>query len=136
MAAMQHQVDAYMPRGRVISNVCQMPDRVRADASNPVMAQVLGCPGDGADDVGTGTLILGRSLIGPGAAVDADWTLWAAGTALGLVTTAWIPYLMFTRYEISLDAAFGGWLMPVVPPMVSAANGALLIPYAGSGQGR
>ena len=52
------------------------------------------------------------------------------------MTTAWIPYLMFTRYEISPDAAFGGWLMPVVPPMVSAANGALLIPYAGSGQGR
>jgi voltage-gated anion channel len=66
----------------------------------------------------------------------ADWALWAAGTALGLVTTAWIPYLMFTRYEISPDAAFGGWLMPVVPPMVSAANGALLIPYAGPGQGR
>ena len=43
---------------------------------------------------------------------------------------------MFTRYEISPDAAFGGWLMPVVPPMVSAANGALLIPYAGSSQGR
>ena len=42
---------------------------------------------------------------------------------------------MFTRYEISPDAAFGGWLMPVVPPMVSAANGALLIPYARPGQG-
>jgi tellurite resistance protein TehA-like permease len=30
----------------------------------------------------------------------------------------------------------GGWLMPVVPPMVSAANGALLIPYLRPGQGR
>jgi hypothetical protein len=26
--------------------------------------------------------------------------------------------------------------MPVVSPMISAANGALLIPYIGSGQGR
>jgi hypothetical protein len=26
--------------------------------------------------------------------------------------------------------------MPVVPPMVSAANGALLIPHVGSAQGR
>ncbi len=33
-------------------------------------------------------------------------------------------------------SAFGGWLMPVVPPMVSAATGALLVPYAGGGQAR
>ena len=112
------------------------PDRARADAGNPVMAQFWGAPAMALMTVGTGTLILGPSLIGQTAAVDADWALWAAGTALGLVTAAWIPYLMFTRHEIGPDAAFGGWLMPVVPPMVSAANGALLIPYAGSGQGR
>jgi tellurite resistance protein TehA-like permease len=43
---------------------------------------------------------------------------------------------MMTRHQIGPDGAFGGWLMPVVPPMVSAANGALLIPYASPGQGR
>jgi tellurite resistance protein TehA-like permease len=52
------------------------------------------------------------------------------------VTFCWIPYLMMTRHEIAPDGAFGGWLMPVVPPMVSAANGALLIPYAAAGQAR
>ena len=114
----------------------RFPDRARADAGNPVMAQFWGAPAMALMTVGTGTLILGPSLIGSAAAVDADWALWAAGTALGLVTSAWIPYLMFTRQKISPDAAFGGWLMPVVPPMVSAANGALLIPYVGSGQGR
>ena len=36
----------------------------------------------------------------------------------------------------AVDAAFGGWLMPVVPPMVSAATGALLVPYAPAGQAR
>ena len=113
----------------------RFPDRARADASNPVMAQFWGAPAMALMTVGRGTLILGRSLIGSAAAVDADWALWGSGTALGLVTTAWIPYLMFTRYKISPDAAFGGWLMPVVPPMVSAANGALLIPYAAPGQG-
>jgi C4-dicarboxylate transporter/malic acid transport protein len=112
------------------------PDRARGHASNPVMAQFWGAPPMALLTVGTGTLILGPRWLGPVAAVDADWALWVAGTALGLVTTCWIPYLMMTRHEIGADAAFGGWLMPVVPPMVSAATGALLIPHVGSAQGR
>ncbi len=86
--------------------------------------------------VGTGTLLLGGGLIGPAVAVRADWVLWTAGTALGLVTACWIPYLMMTRHVIGEGDAFGGWLMPVVPPMVSAATGALLIPHVASAQGR
>jgi tellurite resistance protein TehA-like permease len=86
--------------------------------------------------VGAGTLLVGRDWIGLGAAVDADWVLWGLGTALGLVTACWIPYLMMTRHEIKPDGAFGGWLMPIVPPMVSAATGALLVPYAAAGQAR
>jgi C4-dicarboxylate transporter/malic acid transport protein len=112
------------------------PGRARAHAANPVMAQFWGAPPMALMTVGTGTLLLGPSLIGTGAAVAADWVLWTAGTALGLVTACWIPYLMMTRHEISPDGAFGGWLMPVVPPMVSAAGGALLIPHLPPGQGR
>jgi len=52
------------------------------------------------------------------------------------VTACWIPYLMMTRHVIKPDDVFGGWLMPVVPPMVSAAAGALLVPYAAAGQAR
>ena len=111
-------------------------ERARGHAENPVMAQFWGAPAMALMTVGTGTLLLGRDWIGLGAAVDADWVLWGLGTALGLVTACWIPYLMMTRHEIKPDGAFGGWLMPVVPPMVSAANGALLIPYAAAGQAR
>jgi tellurite resistance protein TehA-like permease len=84
--------------------------------------------------VGAGTLLLGRDMIGLRAAVDADWALWLIGTILGLVTAVAVPYLMFTRHEVRADSPFGGWLMPIVPPMVSAATGALLIPYAPVGQ--
>lgn len=112
------------------------PERARGHAANPVMAQFWGAPAMALMTVGTGTLLLGGGLIGSGAALDADWVLWSAGTALGLVTACWIPYLMMTRHVIDADGAFGGWLMPVVPPMVSAANGALLIPHVGSAQGR
>jgi C4-dicarboxylate transporter/malic acid transport protein len=110
--------------------------RALAHAGNPVMAQFWGAPAMALMTVGTGTLLLGREWIGLRAAVDADWALWGAGTALGLFTACWIPYLMMTRHAIAPDAAFGGWLMPVVPPMVSAAAGALLIPYAAAGQAR
>ncbi|MET0418940.1 MAG: hypothetical protein ABW022_23235 [Actinoplanes sp.] len=47
---------------------------------------------------------------------------------LGLVTAVAVPYRTITRHE---GVAFGGWLMPVAPPMVSAATGALLVPYGG-----
>jgi tellurite resistance protein TehA-like permease len=43
---------------------------------------------------------------------------------------------MVTRHRFTPDAAFGGWLLPVVPPMVSAATGALLVPRAPAGQVR
>ena len=102
---------------------------------SPVTAQFWGAPAMALMTVGAGTLVLGQPLIGP-AAVGIDWVLWLAGTALGLVTAVWIPYLMMTRHDIGAGDAFGGWLMPVVPPMVSAATGALLIPHLGSAQGR
>jgi tellurite resistance protein TehA-like permease len=70
------------------------------------------------------------------AALAVDWTLWTGGALLGLVTAVWIPYLMMTSHRIRPDGAFGGWSMPVVPPMVSAATGAALIPTLPAGQAR
>jgi C4-dicarboxylate transporter/malic acid transport protein len=106
----------------------------REYANDPVMAQFYGAVPMAILTVGAGTLLLGRDVIGLRAAVDSDWVLWLVGTALGLACAAAIPYLMFTRHEIAIDGAFGGWLMPIVPPMVSAATGAILIPYAPTGQ--
>jgi C4-dicarboxylate transporter/malic acid transport protein len=106
----------------------------RGFANDPVMAQFYGAVPMAILTVGAGTLLLGRDVIGLRAAVDADWTLWLIGTVLGLASAVAVPYLMFTRHEIRDDGPFGGWLMPIVPPMVSAATGALLIPYARAGQ--
>jgi C4-dicarboxylate transporter/malic acid transport protein len=105
-------------------------------AADPVMAQFYGAPPMALLTVGAGTLLLGHSLIGTTLAVAIDWTLWTAGTIAGLVCSVAIPYLMFTSHKLSADSVFGGWLMPVVPPMVSAATGALLVPYAPAGQAR
>jgi C4-dicarboxylate transporter/malic acid transport protein len=105
-------------------------------ARNPVMAQFWGAPPMALMTVGAGAVLLGRDWIGLGTAIRLDWVLWTAGTLAGLITAAWIPYKMMTSHDIRDDSAFGGWLMPVVPPMVSSANGALLIPHLPPGQAR
>ena len=105
-----------------------------AGTDDPQVAPFLGAPPMAMMTVGGGTLLLGRDWIGEPAAVAVAATLWVAGTVLGLATAVGVPYLMMTRHRIGADAAFGGWLMPVVPPMVSAANGALLIPYLPAGE--
>ena len=110
------------------------PENARGHKDHPVMSQFYGAPPMALLTVGAGTLLLGRDVIGLNAALTVDWMLWSVGTALGLLTACAIPYRMFTHHRVEPDAAFGGWLMPVVPPMVSAALGALLVPYAPAGQ--
>ncbi|WP_091490533.1 TDT family transporter [Microbacterium pygmaeum] len=108
----------------------------RGHHSHAVMAHFYGAPPMALLTVGAGTLLLGKDVIGEPAAVTVDAALWTVGTVLGLLSAVAIPYLTFTRHEVSEDSAFGGWLMPVVPPMVSAATGALLLPFIPEGQAR
>ncbi|MBP1816483.1 TDT family transporter [Mycobacterium sp. OAE908] len=112
------------------------PTVARSHAYNPQMGHFYGAAPMALLTVGAGAALVGRDLIGERAAIDLDWVLWTAGTLGGLFTAISIPYLMFTQYRVEPDAAFGGWLMPVVPPMVSAATGALLIPHIAPGTGR
>jgi tellurite resistance protein TehA-like permease len=100
------------------------------------MSQFFGAPPMALLTVGAGALLVGKSVIGIDAALAVDWVLWMLGTIGGLVSAGVVPFLLFTRYEVRPDAAFGGWLMPVVPPMVSAATGALLVPHIAAGSGR
>jgi tellurite resistance protein TehA-like permease len=79
-------------------------------------------------------MLLGKDLIGESVVLHVDVVLWSLGTLGGLASAVAVPYLMFTRHEIEPDSTFGGWLLPVVPPMVSATTGALLVPYAPAGQ--
>ncbi|HEX5144047.1 MAG TPA: TDT family transporter [Mycobacterium sp.] len=112
------------------------PTVARSHARNPQMAHFYGAAPMAFMTVGAGALLVGVDLIGERAAVDTAWVLWTAGTIGGLFTAVSIPYLMFTQYQVEPDSAFGGWLMPVVPPMVSAATGALLVPHMVPGTGR
>lgn len=108
------------------------PAVARSHGRDVSMAQFYGAPPMALMTVGVGALFVGKSLIGLRLAVDLDWALWTTGTVLGLITAAFIPYRLFTQIQVRPDAAFGGWLMPIVPPMVSAATGAVLIPHVAS----
>ncbi|WP_233189028.1 TDT family transporter [Subtercola sp. Z020] len=110
------------------------PGRARSHHRNAVMVHFYGAPAMALLTVGAGTLLLGRDVIGEQAAVTIDAVLWGLGTVMGLATAVIVPYLMFTRLPVATDGAFGGWLMPLVPPMVSASIGALLVPFAPAGQ--
>jgi C4-dicarboxylate transporter/malic acid transport protein len=112
------------------------PTVARTHARNPQMAHFYGAAPMALLTVGAGAVLVGHDVIGQRLAVDLDWVLWTAGTVGGLFTAVSIPFLMFTQHTVEPDAAFGGWLMPVVPPMVSAATGALLIPHIAPGSGR
>ncbi len=120
----------------VVAHWLRHPTVARSHAYNPQMAHFYGAAPMALMTVGAGAVLAGKDLIGERLAVDLDWVLWSAGTVGGLFTAMSIPYLMFTQLNVEPDAAFGGWLMPVVPPMVSAATGALLIPHMAPGTGR
>ncbi|MBY8879658.1 C4-dicarboxylate ABC transporter [Streptomyces sp. PLK6-54] len=109
---------------------------LRQHTADPMQMQFFGAPAMALMTVGAGALQLGRPVIGARAALDVDWGLWSLGTALGIVTACTVPYVMVTRHRFGPDAAFGGWLMPVVPALVSATTGALLVPHAPAGQAR
>jgi C4-dicarboxylate transporter/malic acid transport protein len=110
------------------------PERARAHLRNPVMAQFYGAPPMALLAFGTATLLVGIDVLGNRIGLAADVVLWLVGTAFGLLAAVVVPYRLFTRLEVAPDGAFGGWLMPVVPPMVSAATGALLVPHTPAGQ--
>ncbi|GLY08704.1 MULTISPECIES: TDT family transporter [Actinoplanes] len=112
------------------------PREFFANRDDPVMAHFFGAPPMAMMTVGAGALLLGRDVLGDTVALAIAATLWTAGTLTGLASAVAVPYLQFTRHTVGDASAFGGWLIPVVPPMVSAATGALLVPYAPPGQAR
>lgn len=112
------------------------PVRARGYFTHPIQMHFFGAPPMAFLTVGAGTLLLGVPVLGEPTAVIVSATLWTIGTVMGLACAAYVTYTVFTSAVVSLEDAFGGWLMPIVPPMVSAAGGALLLPHVPDGQPR
>lgn len=86
--------------------------------------------------VGAGALLVGRPVLGAAVAVAVAVVLWVVGTLLGLATALLLPAHVRRRGWYRPEQAGGAWLMPVVPPMVSAATGPLLLPHLPAGAPR
>lgn len=112
----------------------QHPRAARGHLDDPSMSHFYGAPAMALMTVGAGALLVGQPVVGQSAAVGIDAVLWTAGTLLGLCTAVAVPYRAFTSHDAQPDAANGCWLMPIVPPMVSAATGPLLLPHLPAGQ--
>jgi C4-dicarboxylate transporter/malic acid transport protein len=111
-------------------------ETARGHALDPAMAPFYGAPPMALLTVGAGTITFGPELLGDRAALGIGAVLWTLGTVTGLASTVAVPYLMITRHRLRLENVFATWLMPVVPPMVSAATGPLLVPHLAPGQPR
>jgi tellurite resistance protein TehA-like permease len=105
------------------------PFTARGHLDDPVTSHFYGAPAMALMTVGAGSLLVGTDLVGARAALALDTVLWSTGSALGLWTLVTIPRRTWARADRYGGPAFGGWLMPVVPPMVSATTGALLVPH-------
>jgi C4-dicarboxylate transporter/malic acid transport protein len=105
------------------------PERARGHLADAAMAPFYGCPPMALLTVGAGTLLVAPPLIGTPAAVVVDSTLWALGTGLGLLVAILVPASMIRRGDLNPRHAFATWLLPVVPPSVSASTGAALIAH-------
>jgi C4-dicarboxylate transporter/malic acid transport protein len=105
------------------------PQRARGHLADAAMAPFYGCPPMALLTVGAGTLLVAPPLIGTHAAVVVDSMLWGLGTGLGLLVAILVPASMIRRGDLNPRQAFATWLLPVVPPSVSASTGAALIAH-------
>lgn len=110
------------------------PRVARSHLAHPTLAHFYGAPAMAALTVGAGAHLVAGPLIGTAAANLIALVLWCAGTFFGWWTAVAVPARMFGGQSTPPDAAAGFWLMPVVPPMVSAATGPALIPLLPQGQ--
>ncbi|MGW6036893.1 TDT family transporter [Gordonia terrae] len=102
------------------------PGIARGHHAHRVVAHFYGAVPMAVMTVGTSTMVVGATVIGRDLAVGIDVVCWIIGSIGGVVTAVVIPYRHLIVGHASVGDAFGGWLMPVVPPMVSASAAAVL----------
>ncbi|WP_414041791.1 TDT family transporter [Acidithiobacillus sp. M4-SHS-6] len=82
----------------------------------------------GAIPMGFATIINGLLIIWPVTPLTLRITLilWWVDVVMALFSVLLVPFFMFTAQEHSVERMTAAWLLPIVPPEVTAASGGLL----------
>jgi tellurite resistance protein TehA-like permease len=84
----------------------------------------------GAIPMGLATIINGFLIFGGGKlAVWIAHHLWRLDVTMSVACGLWVPFLMFTLQDHSMEKMTGVWLLPIVAAEVAAVSGALLVPH-------
>lgn len=91
----------------------------------------------GAIPMGFGTIVNGMILIWPitVSSLQITTVMWWADVVLALCSVLLVPFFMFTAQDHSVERMTAAWLLPIVPPEVSAASGGLLAQHLEPSQG-
>ncbi|MEY2343235.1 TDT family transporter [Acidithiobacillus sp. IBUN Pt1247-S3] len=104
------------------------PNSFRRLFEHPVQSLFLG-----AIPMGLATIINGFLIIWPTNAGTVAWALglWWVDVLLAVTSVLLVPFFMFTRHAHSMERMTAAWLLPIVPPEVTAASGGLVAPHVG-----
>lgn len=102
---------------------------LRRHLCDPAIAVSWGAPPMAMMSAGAAVLVAAPGAL-RGMATGVAFALWLAGTAFGTAVAVTVPAIAIRLRTVALADATGAWLMPVVPPMVSAAVGGLLLLHA------
>jgi tellurite resistance protein TehA-like permease len=109
-----------------VSQLVNFP-RVFVAGLSTIHTLEYGCIPMGIMAVGAGALKIGANLLHWQTLVTIGVALYAVGTAGGLLITVGALAIAMDRPLVTQNGPSGAWLVPVVPPMVSAANGVQVI---------
>lgn len=106
-------------------------ESIRDDFSHPSRAIFYGALAMAINVVGNAYLLIGTHLFPFYLALVISKILWLVGVVVSCASVVTIPFLSFVKYEVKPEDTLASWLIPVVPPIVAAATGVNLLPYAG-----
>ncbi len=103
-----------------------------SDFRDPARALFYGALAMAVNVVGNDFFLVGTHIWPIALSMRISQILWLVGVAISLFSAIAVPYLMFTQHDIAPGDALASWLIPVVPPIVCAADGANLLSDWGS----
>ncbi|MFT4246355.1 MAG: hypothetical protein QM571_07615 [Micrococcaceae bacterium] len=113
-----------------------MPERIKTYIKDPIVGFFYGAMPMAIIIVGGGFLLYTRPFLGETIAFWICFSMWIFGTVQASYIALRLVYISFMEHEFRINSVVGGWMMPLVPSLLVASTGALIIPYTSPTLGR